>query len=116
MIGMGLPPRLLAEMKAYPAFLQKVWKACAAIPKGQVRSYSWIARRIGRPGAARAVGQALRRNPFAPRIPCHRVVPQAGISGGTVRPGAGLGGYTARGGVGTKTRLLRKEKALREAS
>ncbi|HVE14702.1 MAG TPA: MGMT family protein, partial [Elusimicrobiota bacterium] len=70
---MKLPVKILKAMKSHPPFHQKVWKACAEIPKGQVRTYGWIARRIGSPKAARAVGQALGANPFAPTVPCHRV-------------------------------------------
>mgnify|MGYP001602354944 CR=1 FL=1 len=95
----ALPQTILQAMKKYPPFYQKVWRACARIPKGGVRTYGWIARRIGRPGAARAVGQALARNPFAPTVPCHRVV---GANGSLV-------GFSAPGGVRTKRGLLRKE-------
>ncbi len=96
---MKIPKSVLSRMKTYPAFYQAVWKACAAIPRGQVRTYGWIARRVGKPGAARAVGQALSKNPFAPRIPCHRVVGADGR----------LTGYTGAGGVRTKRRMLIKE-------
>ena len=51
-------------MKQYPVFYQKVWKVCATIPKGETRSYGWIAEKIGQPGAARAVGTALGKKPF----------------------------------------------------
>ncbi len=90
-------------MKAYPAFAQAVWRACSEIPKGEVRTYGWIAQRIGRPGAARAVGRALGANPFAPLVPCHRVV----------RADGGLGGYSGAGGIKTKRKLLEREQALR---
>ena len=90
------------RMKSYPKFYQKVWRACAQIPRGEVRTYGWIARKIGHPNAARAVGQALRRNPFAPRIPCHRVV---GASGE-------LHGYSAPGGLRRKKTLLDNEKSF----
>ncbi|MBI5241956.1 MAG: MGMT family protein [Elusimicrobia bacterium] len=103
---MKLPKSILKEMKDYPPFAQAVWKACAEIPKGQVRTYGWIARRIGRPKAARAVGQALGRNPFAPAVPCHRVVGADGR----------LTGFSAPGGVEAKRRLLRKEGALRSGT
>ncbi len=63
-------------------FEQAVYRTVAAIPRGQTRSYGWVARRLGRPGAARAVGNALHGNPFAPRIPCHRVVKADGTLGG----------------------------------
>lgn len=96
---MKIPKSVLSRMKTYPAFYQAVWKACAAIPKGQVRTYGWLARRLGKPGAARAVGQALSKNPFAPLIPCHRVVGADGR----------LTGYTGTGGVHAKRRLLIKE-------
>jgi len=96
---MKLPAKMLKAMEAYPPFSRKVWLACAEIPKGQVRTYGWIARLIGKPKSARAVGQALGRNPFAPIVPCHRVV---GADGCMV-------GFSAPGGIRTKERLLRKE-------
>lgn len=92
-----------AQMKDYPPFYQAVWKACAEIPKGQVRTYGWIARRIGKPNSARAVGQALGKNPFAPVIPCHRVVGADGR----------LTGFSAPGGIKAKRRLLKREGAIR---
>ena len=98
-----LPADILAKMRGYPPFHRKVWLACATIPKGEVRTYGWIARKIGQPKAARAVGQALARNPFAPRVPCHRVVGADGR----------LTGFSAPGGVCAKRRLLEKEGALR---
>jgi methylated-DNA-[protein]-cysteine S-methyltransferase len=97
-----IPKNIVEKMKSYPPFYQAVWKACAQIPAGQVRTYGWIARRIGKPGAARAVGQALGKNPFAPAIPCHRVVGADGR----------LTGYSGAGGVAAKRRLLQKEGAL----
>ena len=97
-----IPADIREKMKSYPPVYQAVWKACAEIPAGQVRTYGWIARRIGKPKAARAVGQALGKNPFAPKIPCHRVVGADGR----------LTGYSGRGGVETKRKLLRREGAL----
>ncbi len=97
-----IPADIREKMKAYSAFYQAVWKACAEIPAGQVRTYGWIARRIGRPNAARAVGQALGKNPFAPTIPCHRVVGADGR----------MTGYSGTGGIETKKKLLRREGAL----
>jgi O-6-methylguanine DNA methyltransferase len=94
-----LPKKILSAMKDYPTFHQAVWKACATIPRGQVRTYGWIAKRVGRPGAARAVGQALGRNPFAPTVPCHRVVGADGR----------LTGYSGRGGIARKRRMLMAE-------
>ena len=100
---MKLNANVLSAMKKYPPFYQKVWKACAQIPKGQIRTYGWIARKIGSPQAARAVGQALAKNPFAPTVPCHRVV---GANGK-------MTGYSATGGVAAKRRLLQKEGAIK---
>lgn len=79
-------------------FQRAVYRAICRIPRGQTRSYQWVARQIGRPSAARAVGNALHRNSFAPRVPCHRVV----------RADGSLGGYS--GGVGQKRALLRRER------
>ena len=83
-------------------FQRKVYEAILRIPKGQVRTYGQVARAIGRPRAARAVGQALKRNRWAPRIPCHRVVAGDGS----------LGGYSAPGGLSAKRRILRREGGL----
>ncbi len=96
---MKLARDLREQMKKYPDFYQSVWKACARIPRGQTRTYGWLARAIGRPGAARAVGRALAANPFAPRIPCHRVLGAGGQ----------MTGYSGRGGIRTKRSLLRTE-------
>lgn len=62
-------------------FEKEVWKACMEIPFGEVRSYSWIARKIKKYKASRAVGNALGKNPVAPIVPCHRVVSTTGIGG-----------------------------------
>lgn len=80
-------------------FQQAVLSACAKIPQGQTRTYSQLAQAIGRPRAARAVGNALAKNPFAPVIPCHRVV----------RSDGKLGGYSAAGGKKRKRLLLKME-------
>jgi methylated-DNA-[protein]-cysteine S-methyltransferase len=82
-------------------FQREVYEALLKIPKGQVRTYAQVARMIGSPKAARAVGQALKRNRWAPEIPCHRVI----ASDGT------LGGYSAPGGLAAKRRLLQREGA-----
>ena len=100
---MKIPEKIMKEMKKYSPFSQAVWTACASIPKGSVRTYGWIAKQIGRPGAARAVGRALGANPFAPIIPCHRVVKSDGA----------LGGYSGAGGVKTKNQMLIREGAAR---
>jgi O-6-methylguanine DNA methyltransferase len=97
----NIPGTIKEKMKSYSAFEQMVWTACAKIPAGQTRTYGWIAEQIGRPGAGRAVGTALGRNPFAPTIPCHRVL----------RSDGKMGGYSGRGGIKTKIKLLQKEGA-----
>jgi len=84
-------------MKKGTPFQRKVWKAIQTIPRGEVRTYQWIAKKIGHPKAVRAVGQACKVNPYAPKVPCHRVV----ASGGKI------GGYN--GGLRKKRRLLRLE-------
>jgi len=93
---------LLAKMRPYPEFYREVWLACLEIKAGETRSYKWLAQRIGRPRAARAVALALKRNPFAPLVPCHRVVRSDG------KPG----GYSGPGGAAAKTQLLREEGAI----
>ncbi len=99
-----IPNAIRTKMKQYPAFQQKVWTACAEIPSGQIRTYRWIAEKIGSPKAARAVGSALGKNPFAPIIPCHRVL----------RSDGGMGGYSGDGGITKKIQLLKREGALRK--
>lgn len=64
------------------SFSEKVWQACYRIPKGKVATYSLIAKMIGQPRASRAVGNALNKNPFAPIVPCHRIVRSDGAIGG----------------------------------
>jgi len=82
-------------------FEEKVWKLMEEIPEGRVTTYGLIARKLNT-RAYRAVGNACRRNPYAPRVPCHRVV----RSNGTV---GGFGGKTSGKTVKDKIRLLRKE-------
>ena len=55
-------------------FEEAVYAIIRRIPKGRTRSYRWVAEQLGNPGLARAVGNALHRNPYAPTVPCHRVV------------------------------------------
>jgi methylated-DNA-[protein]-cysteine S-methyltransferase len=62
-------------------FAKKVYKIVAKIPLGRVRTYKWVAAKAGAPGAVRAVGSALRRNPYPLVIPCHRVVRSDGDCG-----------------------------------
>ena len=82
-------------------FQLKVWNYLKSIPKGRVKSYKQVAIAINKPKSARAVANACAKNPYAPKIPCHRVI----------RTDGGLGGYSGRGGINTKLRLLRSEKA-----
>ncbi|HQR24937.1 MAG TPA: methylated-DNA--[protein]-cysteine S-methyltransferase [Steroidobacteraceae bacterium] len=89
------------DMSAVPEFDRLVYAAARRIPRGATRSYGEIAAEIGDPGAARAVGAALGRNPFPIVVPCHRVLAAAG------RPG----GFSAHGGVRTKMRMLEIEGA-----
>ena len=80
-------------------FTRSVYVATSTIPRGKVATYGAIAKAIGRPKAARAVGQALGANPQPIVVPCHRVVRSDGT----------LGGYSGTGGVRTKARLLDRE-------
>jgi methylated-DNA-[protein]-cysteine S-methyltransferase len=81
------------------AFARRVVEACLAIPAGECRTYAELAAAAGSPGAARAVGQVMRRNPLPILIPCHRVVGAGGR----------LVGFSAPGGVRLKARLLEHE-------
>ena len=80
-------------------FQVKVWKFLKKIPKGKVKTYKQVAIGIKRPKSARAVANACGKNPYAPQIPCHRVI----------RSDGGLGGYSGKGGVKTKKKLLKLE-------
>ena len=80
-------------------FQLKVWAYLRKIPYGTVKTYSEVAKAIGRPHAARAVANAIGKNPYAPKIPCHRVI----------RSDGSLGGYSGMGGLKTKRLLLKKE-------
>ena len=92
---------IVLDMSAVAEFDRCVLEATRGIPRGTTRTYGEVAVRIGDPGAARAVGQALGRNPFPVIVPCHRVLAAAG------RPG----GFSANGGVATKLRMLAIEGA-----
>lgn len=85
------------DLQGQPRFCVKVWKVLQSIPYGRVRSYGWVARKVGKPRAARAVGGACGANPVPLLVPCHRVIAGDGS----------LGGFS--GGVGVKKRLLRLE-------
>lgn len=78
----GRAPRPIAPFSAPGTeFQQAVWSALADIPPGETRTYGQLAATIGKPGAAQAVGQALRRNPLPLVQPCHRVVAADGLGG-----------------------------------
>jgi len=77
----GFFPRL-GDLSRHSQFDRAVWRAARDIPPGQTRTYGQLAAAIGRPGAARAVGGALGRNPVPLAIPCHRVVAADGSPGG----------------------------------
>jgi len=96
------PYRGPLDLSLVPPFERAVLQALRRIPPGQVRTYGEIARAVGRPSAARAVGTACARNPLPLLIPCHRVV----------RSDGKLGGYSLRGGVVLKRQLLEAEGAL----
>jgi methylated-DNA-[protein]-cysteine S-methyltransferase len=80
-------------------FQKRAWEAARTIPWGETRSYTWVARDIGHPGAARAVGQAMRANPVPIIVPCHRVIGRNGD----------MRGYGGPDGVGLKRALLNQE-------
>lgn len=98
--------RDLAEIEldysGVPEFHRRVYVAARKVLPGSTVSYGELARRLLAPGAARAVGQALGKNPFAIIVPCHRVLAAGGK----------LGGFSANGGTATKIRLLEIEGAL----
>ena len=78
----------------------KVWKYLMKIPKGKTKTYLEVARAVGKPKAVRAVANAIGKNPFPIKIPCHRVV----------RSDGKLGGYSGPGGIKTKKKLLASER------
>jgi methylated-DNA-[protein]-cysteine S-methyltransferase len=89
------------DLADVPPFERRVFALARTIPPGATLSYGDIAARLGVPGEARAVGQALGQNPFPLVVPCHRVL----AAGGKV------GGFSANGGIATKLRLLSIEGA-----
>ena len=80
-------------------FQLKVWKYLMKIPKGKVKTYLDVAKAIGKPRAFRAVANAIGKNPYPPKIPCHRVI----------RSDGSLGGYSGKGGIKKKIELLNQE-------
>ena len=83
-------------------FQLKVWKYLSNIPRGKVKTYKEIAIYLKKPNSARAIANACSKNPYAPSIPCHRVI----------RSDGKLGGYSGFGGVKMKKKLLNKEGYL----
>lgn len=78
-------------------FNEKVYKLCKNIPKGKVSTYKEIGDKLGKGQIYRAVGRALNKNPYAPKVPCHRVVSSSGE----------IGGFAS--GTKNKIKLLKKE-------
>jgi methylated-DNA-[protein]-cysteine S-methyltransferase len=93
---------VVVDMEHIPPFNRRVYEIARAIPPGSTLSYGEVAARLGDPGAARDVGQALGENPFPIVVPCHRVLAARGK----------MGGFSAPGGTATKRRLLTIEGAL----
>jgi methylated-DNA-[protein]-cysteine S-methyltransferase len=94
------------DMAGMPAFERRVYEVARTIPPGATLTYGEVAARLGEEGDARAVGEALGRNPFPIVVPCHRVL----AAGGKV------GGFSANGGIATKLRLLSIEGARTSAA
>ena len=80
-------------------FQRKVWNYLKSIPRGKTKTYKQVAIAINRPNSIRAVANAVGKNPYPPKIPCHRVI----------RSDGHLGGYSGKGGIRTKKLLLKKE-------
>ncbi len=99
LIGRGPCPPAELDLSGLTDFQKRIAALVQSIPRGETVTYGEIARRAGRPGAARAVGQVMARNPFAILVPCHRVVARQG-----------LGGFAW--GLELKQRLLALERGL----
>ncbi|MCC7406666.1 MAG: MGMT family protein [Phycisphaeraceae bacterium] len=91
------PAILKGKVSPEMNFQQRIWALCARIPAGKVTTYGELARAAGSPSGARAVGMAMNRNPYAPAVPCHRVVASDGR----------LTGYA--GGLAKKRAMLEAE-------
>ena len=93
--------RVELDLTGVPEFDTRVYLAARSVAPGELVTYGELANRLGEPGAARAVGRALGRNPVPIIVPCHRVVAAGGRTGG----------FSANGGVSTKLRMLAIEGA-----
>ena len=96
---------LPVELSAVSEFNRRVYEIALAIPPGETLTYGEVAKKLGDPGASRAVGVALGQNPWPIVVPCHRVLASGGRTGG----------FSAEGGVETKLRMLTIEKARTSA-
>lgn len=92
---------VVLDMEGVSPFHRRVYQAARAIPAGSTVTYGALAAQVGAPGAARAIGQALGRNPFPVVVPCHRVLAVGGR----------VGGFSASGGVSAKLAMLAAEGA-----
>ena len=97
--GKAVLPDATLDLGSATAFQRSVYDQAREIPRGAIVTYGEIAEAIGRSGAARAVGQALGRNPVPVIVPCHRVVASSG----------GIGGFSAAGGLSLKKKMLALE-------
>ena len=89
------------DLSGLTPFQRKVLEVVKTIPYGETKSYKWVAERMEKPRAARAIGQTLKKNPYSGIIPCHRVI----------RSNGKLGGYSK--GIQKKKRLLKEEGVTR---
>ena len=96
--GLPLESTIPLDFTNSSPFFVSAWYACMKIPFAETRSYSWIAYEAGNPKALRAAGQAMAQNPYAPIVPCHRVIAKNG----------NLHNYSA-GGIDMKARLISAE-------
>lgn len=96
-------PDMPILLEGFSRFARRVLAACRRIRLGEVVTYSGLARKTGRPAAARAVGSALAKNPLPLIIPCHRVI----------RSDGRIGGFSGPGGATMKKRLLELERSLK---
>lgn len=94
------------DLTGVQAFNLRVYEIARAIAPGETSTYGQVARAMGEPGAARAVGKALGENPWPIVVPCHRVLAASGR----------MGGFSAEGGASTKAQLLTLERARTSAA